>query len=110
MYRVESPEIVGKAKSLFLNIFPFSCIEWKYFSRHLINTELKFPTPFDRTTRNLGEGNVITWLPTLQKRGMKIRFSSISEKRMDKGKRIMPVTERIFFRYTLYTKSLQEDI
>lgn len=22
MYRVESPEIVGKAKSLFLNIFP----------------------------------------------------------------------------------------
>ena len=38
-------------------------------------------------------------------------FPVFRKKRMGKGKRIMHVTERIFFfRYTLYTKSLQEEI
>jgi hypothetical protein len=49
----------------------------------------------------------------LTKKGMKIRFSSISEK-IVKGwegyKGIMLDRERDFFIYTLYTKRLQEEI
>jgi hypothetical protein len=64
MYRVESLEILGTAKSLFLNIFPYFCIEWEYFSPHLINTELKFHSFRSNNPKLKGEDcyHMVTYL------------------------------------------------